>query len=73
MDSILTAVDGTELRGLRHRLDLTQVDLAVQVGVHTNTVARYERNEITIPEPVARLVQMLAVKAEMKARRKRKS
>ncbi len=66
-------MDGTELRGLRHRLELTQANLAAQVGVHANTLARYERNEITIPEPVARLVRMLAEKAEKKARRKMKS
>lgn len=66
-------MDGTELRGLRHRLELTQANLAAQVGVHANTLARYERDEITIPEPVARLVRMLAEKAEKKARRKMKS
>jgi len=63
-------VDGTELRGLRRRLELTQADFAAQVGVHANTLARYERDEIMIPEPVARLARMLAGKAEKKARRK---
>lgn len=62
---------GTALRGLRHRLELTQAELAGQVGVHANTLARYERDEITIPEPVARLVWMLVEKAEKKASRKR--
>ena len=73
MDSINLVMDGSELRGLRQRLEVSQAKLAALVGVHTNTLARYERDEITIPEPVARLVRMLAEKAEKKARRKRRS
>jgi transcriptional regulator with XRE-family HTH domain len=51
---------GTELAELRARLKLTQVAFAEQLGVHANTLARYERDEIAIPEPVARLAQILA-------------
>ena len=51
---------GTELVALRTRLSLTQVAFAEQLGVHANTLARYERGEIAIPEPVARLAQILA-------------
>jgi transcriptional regulator with XRE-family HTH domain len=51
---------GTELAALRARLKLTQVAFAGRLGVHANTLARYERDEIAIPEPVARLAQILA-------------
>jgi DNA-binding transcriptional regulator YiaG len=51
---------GHELRAVRKRLRLTQPALAAQVGVHWNTVARWERDEVGISEPVARLVRMLA-------------
>jgi transcriptional regulator with XRE-family HTH domain len=51
---------GMALVALRKRLKLTQVAFAEQLGVHPNTQARYERDEIAIPEPVARLAQILA-------------
>jgi len=51
---------GSELVALRGRLKLTQVAFAEQLGVHANTLARYERDEIAIPEPVSRLAQLLA-------------
>jgi len=66
-------MDEAELRGLRGQLKVSQAKLAALVGVHTNTVARYERDELTIPEPVARLVRMLTENAAKKVRRKTKS
>src|SRR5438128_1533019 len=51
---------GDALRALRGQLRLTQVELARRLGVHWNTVARYERDEIAIPEPTARLLRLLA-------------
>jgi transcriptional regulator with XRE-family HTH domain len=63
---ILVAMDGEELRKLRGRQ--TQVAFAGQLGVHSNTLARYERDELPIPEPVARLAQLLS-----KAKPKRRS
>ena len=59
-DSIVLAVTGMEFATLRTRLKLTQVAFAERLGVHANTLARYERDEIAIPEPVARLAQILA-------------
>ena len=50
----------TELVALRTRMKLTQVAFAEQLGVHANTLARYERGEISISEPVARLAQFIA-------------
>jgi DNA-binding XRE family transcriptional regulator len=53
-------VNGGELRRLRRHLGLSQAKLAERLGVAANTVARWERNERAISEPVARLVRMLA-------------
>ncbi|MDF2459735.1 MAG: Antitoxin component of bacterial toxin-antitoxin system, MqsA [Nitrospira sp.] len=52
-------VNGAALRQQRKKLHLTQRELAEELGVATNTVARYERDESGIPEPVARLVMLL--------------
>jgi DNA-binding transcriptional regulator YiaG len=51
---------GAELRRIRKRLGLTQVELADRMGVHWNTIARWERNVVRITEPSARLVRLLA-------------
>ncbi len=51
---------GDEVRTLRRRLGLTQTQLAEQVGVHGNTVARWERGEVRVTEPMARLLRLLA-------------
>ena len=51
---------GAELKRCRERLKLTQVEMARQIGVHSNSLARMERNEMTISEPVAKLVRLIA-------------
>jgi transcriptional regulator with XRE-family HTH domain len=51
---------GTDLRRLRRRLRLTQRELATRAGVHWNTIARQERDEVRITEPMARLFKLLA-------------
>ncbi len=51
---------GEELRRIRDRLKWTQVQLAEAVGVTPNSVARWERNEVPIQEPVARLIKVIA-------------
>jgi transcriptional regulator with XRE-family HTH domain len=53
---------GEVFRQRRKALNMTQVELAQALGVSSNTVARYERNEIRIPEPVARLIMLLRPK-----------
>ena len=53
---------GAVLRKQRKVLGMTQVELARALGVAPNTVARYERDESGIPEPVARLVMLLQPK-----------
>lgn len=50
---------GKELRSRRKQMNLTQAELAQELGVSSNTVARYERDELGIPEPVARLLRLL--------------
>lgn len=55
-------MDGEALRKRRKDLGMTQVELAKEVGVAPNTVARYERDESGIPEPVARLVMLIKPK-----------
>jgi DNA-binding transcriptional regulator YiaG len=61
-------VDGSELRGLRMRTGLTQAALADRLGVAPNSVARWERNERTIAEPMARLIRMTLEPAKPKRR-----
>jgi transcriptional regulator with XRE-family HTH domain len=51
---------GKEIRALRRKLDWTQVALAEAIGVTSNTVARWERGEMAISEPAARLLQKIA-------------
>ncbi len=61
---------GAELRRIRKALGLTQRGLAERVGVHSNTIARQERGEVGIKEPLARLVRLLvATEPARKARR----
>ena len=51
---------GDELRRTRRRLGLTQVQMAESVGIHSNTIARQERGEVGIGEPLSRLVRLMA-------------
>lgn len=62
-------MDGKELRKRRDQMKLTQVELAEELGVTSNTVARYERDELAIPEPVARLTVLIQKLKTEKRRR----
>lgn len=53
---------GSELKRVRERLRLTQVQLAAELGIQSNTVARYERDVLAIPRTVELAVQALEVK-----------
>jgi transcriptional regulator with XRE-family HTH domain len=64
----VSGVDGSELRELRMRAGLTQAALADKIGVAPNSVARWERNERTIAEPVARLIRLTLEPAKPKRR-----
>ena len=55
-------MEGTELRSIRQRLGLTQGELARAVGVASNTVARWERGELSMSDSAAlRLEEIAAV------------
>ena len=60
---------GKELRAIRGRLKLTQAEFAELVGVSANTMARWERDEMTMRERKARLIQ--SIDAAHKKRKKR--
>ena len=59
---------GDQLRRIRKRLGLTQEVMAAKLGVSPNTVARWERNEVAISEPAARLARLTL---EMERRKRR--
>jgi DNA-binding transcriptional regulator YiaG len=60
-------VKPAELQRIRAELELTQDQLAAELGVHRVTVARWEAAERSIPEPVAKLlVRILADKKKRK-------
>jgi DNA-binding transcriptional regulator YiaG len=48
------------MRQIRRALDCTQVEFADLIGVTGNNVARWERNERAISEPVARFLRLIA-------------
>jgi transcriptional regulator with XRE-family HTH domain len=54
-----SSMTGKEFRRKRGHLGLTQVQLAAQLGVTGTAVARWERAERKISEPVARLLTLL--------------
>jgi len=60
-------MSGKELKRLRTQMKCTQKQLAEKLGVTKNTVARWERGEVPISEPAARLLrggQMSEIMAE---------
>jgi DNA-binding transcriptional regulator YiaG len=50
-------VKGKELRTIRNKLEWTQVEMATALRVTANTVARWERDERAISEPMAKLIE----------------
>ncbi len=51
---------------IREKLKWTQARLADAVGVSRNTVARWERDEVGIGEPAARLVHRILAEQRVK-------
>lgn len=51
---------GATLIRIRKRLGITQLAFAQRIGVTANSVARWERGEMKIAEPVSRLVVILS-------------
>ena len=66
---------GKELKSIRKSLGLTQADFAALVGVAPNSIARQERREMWIREPLARLVRLMAkqMMAEREGKRGKKN
>ena len=50
---------GEQIKELRKLLGYTQAKLAEEIGVTSNTVARYERDEFKPSWPVQKLLKML--------------
>ena len=59
-------MSGKELLKIRKRLRWTQAQLAEAVGVSGNTIARWERDEVGIGEPAARLVRRILAEQRVK-------
>ena len=55
-------MEGNELRLLRNRLGLTQVELAQAVDVTANTIARWERNELRVNPSIVPRIMEIAVR-----------
>jgi len=53
-------MDGKQLKRLRRRLKLTQVQFAKLIGIAPNSLARLERDERAITPPMERLIRLLA-------------
>ena len=68
---MVCVVTGQQMRKIRKGLGLTQQELALLVGVATNSIARQERGEMGIRESLARLIQ-LTVQTESKGSRMKK-
>ena len=53
-------MDASDVRQFRVQLGLTQAAFAELVGVDSNSIARWERGAVRVPEPAARLMRLLA-------------
>jgi DNA-binding transcriptional regulator YiaG len=64
---------GAQLKRLRARLGVTQERLADQLGVHWNTLARWERDELPIRPPIERLLLNIDTATGKNLRQRRKA
>ena len=64
---------GRELRALRVKEGLTQQQLAELTGTTRNTIARQERGESAIREPMSRLYRMVILAARGRLTKRRPS
>ena len=58
------SMSGAELRAIRQQLGFSLTRFAPQLGIHWNTLARFERGEINISGPVEKLARLLLQLAE---------
>lgn len=63
---------GAELREIRQKLGLSQHKFAPHLGLHWNTLARFERGEINISGSVAILARLLLKLAEAEQKEEKK-
>jgi len=63
------AMDGKEFKRKRLALKMTQAQLAAKLGVTSTAVARWEREERRVSEPVARLLTLLCQLAKSPRRK----
>ncbi|HLY36853.1 MAG TPA: helix-turn-helix domain-containing protein [Candidatus Binatia bacterium] len=63
-------MNAEEVKAVRGKLGLTQVEFASQVGVQRNTVWRWEAGTLTIGTTAAILIRLLAKQAAKKRRRR---
>jgi DNA-binding transcriptional regulator YiaG len=59
-------LNGKEIRFLRHQMDLTQAHLGDVLRVTDQTVARWEKDEVTIPGPEDLLLRLVYLGHESK-------
>jgi DNA-binding transcriptional regulator YiaG len=50
---------GVDLRRIREALALSHVDISVALGVHPFTLAKWEAERHRIPEPAAKMIEVL--------------
>jgi len=62
---------GAGLRRLRRRAGLTQRELAANLGLHPNSVARMERDEMTVTRAMGLAVQAVTAPPPTARRRRR--
>jgi transcriptional regulator with XRE-family HTH domain len=60
---------GTQLKRIRAQLGWTQAQVAKELGVTSNSVARWERDEVPIREPIARLIHSIYEQNKTKGKR----
>ena len=63
-------MNGKAIRRFRQRMGWTQAQLAQEVGVTRNTIARWERDEMGISGAAAKLLTLLIAKPSAPARRR---
>jgi transcriptional regulator with XRE-family HTH domain len=56
-------MNGKELREIRNRMQLTQIELAKRLKIAGNSVARMERDEMIVTPPMELLITFVAREA----------
>lgn len=64
-----SGMTGEALKNLRVKHELTQTALAELLGVHWNTVAKWEQGVRNIPEPMAKLITLMLKQMSKQGRR----